>query len=270
MSEKSKKFSEQLDKLIERGNTLKLALQLECYPEDYRARLNRIHNNDTQKVDNLLKEFPKFKKEYQAWYSEAQAVIKQVLPDRLADFISHYEYKKPRKDFNVANYMIRDYLQGLHITLVGGEIVTGAAAIPDFDQQLSMLKAAKATLLSVLLDLKAVLQAELFDSEIDAAEALAKAGHFRAAGALCGVIIEKHLRHVCEIHSVKIVKRNPGISDLSQLLKDAGITDIPQWRFIQHLADVRNICDHATGREPTKEDISDLVNGVKKVLKTVY
>jgi hypothetical protein len=84
------------------------------------------------------------------------------------------------------------------------------------------------------------------------------------------VVLEKHLHHVCEIHSIKILKKNPGISDLSQLLKDAGVTDTPQWRFIQHLADIRNISDHAKGREPTKDEISDLVAGAKKILKTVF
>lgn len=133
-----------------------------------------------------------------------------------------------------------------------------------------MLKAAKGTLESTLLDLKAVLQADLFDSEIETAGALLKAGYLRASGAICGVVIEKHLLHVCSIHNVPVRKKNPGISDLSQLLKDADITTIPQWRFIQHLADIRNICDHAKGREPKNEEITDLVEGSNKILKTVF
>ncbi|MFC6759589.1 hypothetical protein ACFQFQ_08995 [Sulfitobacter porphyrae] len=54
------------------------------------------------------------------------------------------------------------------------------------------------------------------------------------------------------------------------MLKDANVTTLPQWRFIQHLADIRNICDHAKGREPTKEEIEDLVAGTEKVLKTIF
>jgi hypothetical protein len=114
------------------------------------------------------------------------------------------------------------------------------------------------------------LQADLFDSEIETASVLAKSGYLRAAGAICGVVLEKHLHHVCGAHNIKLAKKNPTISDLIQLLKDGSVITVAQWRFIQSLADVRNICDHAKGREPTKVEISDLVTGVEKTLKQVF
>ena len=76
-------------------------------------------------------------------------------------------------------------------------IVDGKAAILVFAQQLNIVKAAKATLESSLIELASILQADLFDSEIDSARALAKSGFLRAAGAICGVVIEKHLKQVC-------------------------------------------------------------------------
>ncbi|MDQ6432855.1 hypothetical protein RB623_02160 [Mesorhizobium sp. LHD-90] len=149
-------------------------------------------------------------------------------------------------------------------------VVDGSAAIPEFEQQLNMIKAAKSTLGSTLMDMRSILQADLFDTEVESAEALAKAGYLRASGTICGVVIEKHLLHLCELHDIKISKKNPGISDLNQSLKDADVISIPQWRFIQHLADIRNLCDHAKGREPSKEEIADLVAGTEKVLKTIF
>lgn len=271
MSERTKKFSDELERLIGEGDRLHMAIQYDCHPEKFEEQLLKVFGQNKAKVKKFLKELPNFKQAYQKWYSEAQAIIKQILPDRLADFISHYEYPRVRKDITFRNYMVRDYLQGLTITRWGDEvIVDGSAAIPEFVQQLNMVKAAKDTLESALLDLKAVLQADLFDTEIETAAALAKAGYLRAAGAICGVVIEKHLLHVCDVHAVNVRKKHPGISDLSQLLKDAGVTTVPQWRFIQHLADIRNICDHAKGREPTKDEISDLIEGAEKVLKTVF
>ena len=44
---------------------------------------------------------------------------------------------------------------------------------------------------------------------------------------------------------------------------------MPQWRFVQHLADIRNICDHDRGKEPQKDEIDDLLSGTSKVLKTI-
>ena len=33
---------------------------------------------------------------YQRWYSEVKVLIKQLLPDRLVDFVQHYEKPKSR------------------------------------------------------------------------------------------------------------------------------------------------------------------------------
>lgn len=271
MSERTKQFSNELDRLILEGEMLAFAMQRDCFQSSFDKNMLSNFDGDKSKFETFVSRLPNFKSSYQKWYSEAQAVIKNVLPDRLDDFTSYFEYKKPRKSIDFQNYMIRDYLQGLVIRRYDDEIVAdGSAAIPEFKQQMSILKAAKSALESVLIDLKAILQADLFDSEIESAKALAKAGYMRAAGAICGVIIEKHLAHVCDAHTISIKKKNPGISDLNQILRDNNVTTIPQWRFIQHLADIRNICDHAKGREPKTEEIDDLVSGSEKVLKTVF
>jgi hypothetical protein len=215
MSERTKKFDAELDVLLVKGNMLWMAIQNDCHPKEFKARASESFKGDKDKTEDYLKGLQNFRNDYQAWYSEAQALIKRVLPNRLGDFISYYEYPRVRKDISFQNYMIRDYLQGLRITRYGSEVVAdGSAAIPEFVQQLNMVKAAKATLDSSLMDLKAVLQADLFDSEIETAGALAKAGYLRAAGAICGVVLEKHLHHVCDAHNIKVAKKNPTISDL--------------------------------------------------------
>ncbi len=271
MSERTKKFDAELDVLLEKGDMLWMAIQYDCHPKEFKARVSESFKGDKDKIDGYLKGLPNFRNDYQAWYSEAQALIKQVMPNRLADFTSYYEYPRVRKDISFQNYMIRDYLQGLRITRYGSEVVAdGSAAIPEFVQQLNMVKAAKASLESSLMDLKAVLQADLFDSEIETAGALAKAGYLRAAGAICGVVLEKHLHHVCDAHNIKVAKKNPTISDLIQLLKDGNVITVAQWRFIQSLADTRNLCDHAKGREPTRDEIADLVGGTERTLKQVF
>ena len=110
----------------------------------------------------------------------------------------------------------------------------------------------------------------MFDSEIDAARELCKKGFYRAAGAICGVVIEKHLGEVCVQREIKANKKNPAINDYNQLLKDNDVIDIPTWRFIQRLGDLRNLCDHNKNEEPTKENINDLIDGTDKIIKTVY
>lgn len=114
------------------------------------------------------------------------------------------------------------------------------------------------------------MQADLFDSELQAAEHLAKFKFYRAAGALAGVVLEGHLAQVCSDHQITVSKKNPTISDFNELLKTNGVIEVPQWRFIQHLADLRNLCDHARQPDPTQEQIADLLAGVTKAIKTVF
>jgi hypothetical protein len=91
----------------------------------------------------------------------------------------------------------------------------------------------------------------------------------RAAGAVAGVVLEKHLLQVAKDHKVAITKKNPGISDLNDALKSATVIDMVQWRFVQHLGDLRNLCDQNKKKEPTDAQVSDIIDGVSKVMKTI-
>ena len=272
MSEKTQKFEKDLDRLIRKGSSLHDAILFDCYGDEFSKILP--DTMDEVKAEELLKSLPKFKDEYQSWYSEALALVKQVLPSRQTDFSSFYEYPRVRREITNSNYMIKDYLKGISVTRQSGlttaTLVNGKAAVPAFEQQLQMVKAAKTVLSSSLADITLVLQADLFDSELDSARALAKAGYLRAAGAICGVVIEKHLKQVCDTREIQIRKKRLTISDLNQALRDKDLVSVSQWRFVQHLADLRNLCDHAREREPQKSDIDDLVAGTDKILKSIY
>jgi hypothetical protein len=105
---------------------------------------------------------------------------------------------------------------------------------------------------------------------LDAAGELAKRGFLRAAGALAGVVLERHLGQVCDNHNIKVTKKNPTIGDLNDLLKENGVLQIPEWRSIQHLADIRNLCDHDKKSDPTEDQIKDLLAGATKLTKTLF
>lgn len=262
------RFKKDLDALIKQGGRLELAMQCECAPEVKVALKKQLKD----KTEKFLKELPSFKEEYQRWYSEALALLRQLLPDRVADFIRHYEKPKSRKDIDFENYRIEDYLQGLVVTrgYQKEKVVDASAAIPQFQQQLAIIKAAKARFESSLFEIRQLVQADLLDSEIEAAEVLAKHKFTRAAGALVGVVLERHLSQVCVDHQLSTGKKNPTIADFNETLKAGGVIDVPQWRFVQHLADIRNLCDHSRSVEPTAEQVGDLLAGAKKVTKTVY
>ena len=82
-------------------------------------------------------------------------------------------------------------------------------------------------------------------------------------------MLERHLARIAAKHSLKSRKSAPTINDLNQVLKDNDIIDIATWRFVQHLGDLRNLCDHDKGPDPTKDQIDDLIAGVSKIVKTI-
>jgi len=263
------KYKSDLDKLTRRGQALHISLQLEYQPEQY-VELYKKALGD--KYDEWVKKLPHFSSGYQSWYSEASAVVKQLVPDRLADMIRHYEKPKSRKAITYENYVIEDLLQGLTITRGYPKevVVNGSAGIPRVEQQVEILRSAQGRFESSLFDIRQLVQADLFDSELDAARELLKNKFVRAAGAIAGVVLEKHLAQVCQNHNVKAAKKHPTISDFNDLLKNGNVIDTPQWRSIQHLGDLRNLCDHNKNREPKTEEIDDLISGVDKVMKTLF
>jgi hypothetical protein len=82
--------------------------------------------------------------------------------------------------------------------------------------------------------------------------------------------LEKHLSQVCADHNLPLTKRNPTISCFNDALKEGGVIELPQWRYIQHLADIRNLCDHGRSPEPTADQITDLLGGTNKITKSVF
>jgi hypothetical protein len=114
-----------------------------------------------------------------------------------------------------------------------------------------------------------IVQADLFDNELEAAQELNRKGFGRGAGAVAGVVLERHLSRIVAKHDLKPRKGAPTINDLNQLLKDSDVIDTATWRFVQHLGDLRNLCDHDKGRDPTKDQIGDLIAGVSKIVKTI-
>lgn len=266
------KYKKDLDKLIFDGEVLLLVMFRERFPQKF----NEL--NENQMGSNLKTtaiNAPSFSDSYQQWYTEALVLIKQLLPDRVENFKKLYEKSKTRrKDMTSDDYTIEDYLNGLKVTrsVDYDEIVIAdpSAAITRYQQQLNILKSVEKRFTSTLFDIKQLVQADLFDSELEAAKELNKKGFVRGAGAVAGVVLEKHLSQVCENHCIKITRVNPTISIFNDKLKDAGIYETPIWRKLQHLGDIRNQCDHNKEKEPTQADIDELIIGVENIIKSLF
>lgn len=263
------KFKNDLKLLIDKGNKLHASIKHYCFPKEFEKQVKAAFKDD-KKIHDYISKLPRFHTEYQTWYSESLVLIKQLLPDRLSDFVRLFEKPKTRKSIEYGNYVIEDFLQHLTVTSYGEKKVGPEAAISQFEQQLNILKSVERRFESSLFDIRQLVQADLFDSELDAARELNKKGFSRGAGAIAGVVLEKHLAQVLANHNLKLAKKNPTISDFNESLKSSSVYETPTWRKIQHLGDIRNLCDHSKGKDPKKDEVDELIDGVDSIIKTVY
>lgn len=213
-----------------------------------------------------------FGTKYQNWYTRALRIVQALAPDRLAEFIAYYQIDPKRKSYSSISYSIQDYIMGKGAT-------TDYIGKPDWDthnvagvrlyNQVQILAALTTRIDSVLSDVTGALFAELQDHELQSAHDLLKVS-VRAAGALAGVVLERHLQRVAQNHQIAITKKHPTVSDLNDPLKNANIYDVPTWRKIQLLGDIRNLCSHQKGADPTKQQVEELIAGVNTIIKSVF
>lgn len=264
------RYEDDFKRLKDLGFKLELRMQFDLYPEEMREQMkNQLDSEES--VEKIIKELPNFHKDCQKWYSESLAIIRQLIPDRIEDFKGLYEVPRARKEIKYGNYVIHDYLQGLRVTDSWGEVkVDATAALPQFRIQRNIFESSEQRFKSSLFDIVSLAQADMLDDEISAARLLLKNKFTRASGAIAGVVLESHLKTICENHSIKLSKQNPTISVLNDHLRDGSVIDVARWRFIQHLGDIRNLCDHKKEIDPTVEQVQDLIDGVDKIIKTVF
>lgn len=213
-----------------------------------------------------------FGTKYQDWYSRTYKLVEALAPERLNEFTSYYLIDQKRKITDAGNYVLQDYIKGIGArTNIYDKPLwdTNNVVMIRILNQMQIIASLSSRIDSVLQDVTGHLFAELQDSELLTAAQLKKIST-RAAGALAGVVLEKHLQRVAVSHKTSIGKKNPTISDLNDPLKNNGIYDTPVWRKIQLLADIRNLCSHQKSTEPTEEQVDELISGVNSIIKSVF
>lgn len=94
------------------------------------------------------------------------------------------------------------------------------------------------------------------------AKALHRAGYFTAAGAVSGVVLERHLRLLCQSRDPVIIPSGQTINALNNALRAAQVYDQAESLRVQLMASIRNRCDHAVPDPPSKEEVWDMIQDV--------
>jgi nicotinamide riboside kinase len=89
------KYRKDLDALVAEAFWVEQSLTLMYTDRDkYVADLTNSLKGDAEKVAVFMKKIQPFPTAYQEWYSEAVTLVRQLMPDRLNDFIKLYEKPK--------------------------------------------------------------------------------------------------------------------------------------------------------------------------------
>jgi len=217
-----------------------------------------------------------FTNAYQDWYTRAIKLVELLGKDRFEEFRNYYLISPNRIRVDSSTYVIQDYISGFVMPEPTISAVrTGIAFKPDrivkskFASQIGIVKSLFSRIDSVLSDVEGHLFMELQDNELNMASRLIEI-NLRAAGVIAGVVLEKHLQRTAINHEIIIEKKEPTISDLNDPLKKEGVYDIPTWRLIQTLGDIRNLCVHNKEREPTEEEVKRLIKETDSIIKTLF
>lgn len=230
------KEAEELEKLFSKFINL-------C-EEDFNS--NRLRLTDGAK--DVQREFLK---RYEIWFTATKLIVEPYSSFKPSEFIESYVRIKNLIRMKMY-YSTRDsYLNEF---------------IGYFDTQVNMLHTVIPIISLRETNYKKIITADLLNSELSQAEHLFKYDFYRAAGAIAGVILERHLKTLCEVHQIEFGK-NDTIEPLATKIytsKKISEFDLTLFKSIQYLAAIRNKCDHPKD-EPKQHEVRELLDKVKKI-----
>jgi hypothetical protein len=116
-----------------------------------------------------------------------------------------------------------------------------------------------------LTSIRSLVQAELFDSELDQSKELLKSGYKVPAAVIAGTVLETALRELCDrnnnIPHGKLDKMN---ADLAR----AGVYNANQLKRITAIAGIRNSAAHGKPDQFTDDDVEGMIEDVERFLAT--
>lgn len=188
-------------------------------------------------------------RKYEIWFVVTDLIVKQY-SERYSEFKDNY--------IDVKGYITTNQYGTINSFLNN--------FIDAFDIQVNILHTIIPVISLKETNFKKLITADLLDSELSQAEHLYKNDFFGAAGAITGVILERYLKTLCEVNQINIGDNDTIEPLATKIYKSEKIPefDIILFKSIQHLASIRNKCDHFK-EEPKQHEVRELLDKVKKI-----
>ena len=113
-----------------------------------------------------------------------------------------------------------------------------------------------------LLSMRTLIEAEVFDSELEQANELLSNNYYVASAVIAGVVLETTLRTLCDKESIEHGK----LDKMNAELAKKGIYNKLQQKKITALADIRNSAAHGKIEEFNKDDVKSMIKDIESFL----
>lgn len=128
---------------------------------------------------------------------------------------------------------------------------------------LGILKSAKDDYeYSMLIDLKTIIEAEIFDEFLEQAEHLLNSGYFQPAAVIAGCVLEDTLRKMCIRSEIEIAER-PKLDKMNADLSKCGVYNKLNQKQITAWADLRNKAAHGHWDDFNQDDVRMFIQGLR-------
>ena len=124
-----------------------------------------------------------------------------------------------------------------------------------------------------LISIRTLIEAEVFDSELEQAKELLDKEYFTAAAVITGVILETSLRNLCIKKNIEIIDTSGKMNKLDKMNSDlakAGVYNKLTQKRITVRADIRNSAAHGLTDKSQKQDVHNMIREVEEFLANYF
>jgi hypothetical protein len=111
--------------------------------------------------------------------------------------------------------------------------------------------------------IRSLIQAEVFDDELEQATELLNSGYLSAAAVVSGTVLESTLRTLCTTQNIPVGKMDKMNADLAK----AGTHNMLVQKKITAIAAVRNSAAHGKPEEFTRADVQSMIEEVRRYVE---
>ena len=219
-------------------------------PPKYQRYADRLHEliNEGKQVLKLGQQAPGYQSEvlyisgknrdkFHNWFVKAESLLSTLF----GETGSHYRQFEEAKKVILPSYFVNDIYRVIG-TLEG--------SLDDLEN-------------GFLLNQEFLVASDVFDSVLEQATHLLKAGYKDPAAVLCRVVVEDSLKRLARANGLDDTKK---AALINQDLKQANIYSQPQWRQIDTWLDIGNKAAHGDFAAYNDDEVKRMIEGIEAFL----